>query len=100
MALRTGYALPLGKAEEDLEMKDFASGQVDSKLNTLNNQDSTFAVEVIPTGAAVSDSNPRYQLPESMLLGYTPLSGGVGDLSTTDVTFSNAGSSGVVRLTS
>jgi len=28
MALRTGYALPLGKAEEDLEMKDFASGQV------------------------------------------------------------------------
>jgi len=80
--------------------QDFASGQVDSKLNTLNNQDSTFAVEVIPTGAAVSDSNPRYQLPESMLLGYTPLSGGVGDLSTTDVTFSNAGSSGVVRLTS
>ncbi|HEX5098761.1 MAG TPA: hypothetical protein VFV94_04645 [Polyangiaceae bacterium] len=28
MALRTGYAVPLGKAEDDLDMSDFASGQV------------------------------------------------------------------------
>jgi hypothetical protein len=80
--------------------QDFASGSVDAKLDALNNSDDPFVVEVTPTSAAVGPTNPKYRLPESMLLGFTPLGGGVGDLSTTDVTFSNAGASGVVRLTS
>lgn len=80
--------------------QDFATGSLDAKFNTLNNQTTPFVVEVVPTAAAVSASNPKYRLPEAMLLGYNPLGGGVGDLSTTDVTFSNAGASGVMRLTS
>ena len=79
--------------------QDFATGSLDAKFNTLNNQDTPFVVEVTPTSGTVGPANPKYRLPEAMLLGYTPLGGGVGDLSTTDVTFSNAGASGVVRLT-
>lgn len=80
--------------------QDFATGSVDATLNALNNQEEPFEVVVVPTSASVGATNPSYTLPEAMLLGYTPLSGGVGDLSTTDVTFSNAGASGVVRGTS
>jgi hypothetical protein len=80
--------------------QDFATGSVDSTLSALNDQEEPFPVEVTPRNAAVSPTNPKYRLPEAQLLGYTPLSGGVGDLSTTDVTFSNAGASGVVRVTS
>lgn len=79
--------------------QDFATGSVDAKLNTLNNQDTPFEVIVKPRNIAVSATNPKYRQPESMLLGYTPLSGSPGDLSTTDVTFSNAGVSGVIRET-
>jgi hypothetical protein len=77
--------------------QDFATGSVDAKLSALNDSDATFEVTVKPRKQAVSATNPRYRQPESMLLGYTPLSGSPGDLSTTDVTFSNAGVSGVVR---
>lgn len=77
--------------------QDFATGSVDEKFNTLNNQVAPFVVIVQPTNAAISASNPKYTLPEAMLLGYNPISGGVGDLSTTDITFSNAGVSGVIR---
>lgn len=79
--------------------QDFVTGSVDAKFSALNNQTTPFVVEVTPTSSPVSASNPKFRLPESMLLGYTPLAGGVGDLSTTDVTFTNAGSSGVVRVT-
>lgn len=79
--------------------QDFAAASVDATLSALNNSDATFQVLVVPASGVISATNPGYRLAEAQLLGYTPLSGGVGDLSTTDVTFSNAGDLGVERLT-
>jgi len=82
--------------------QDFAAASVDATLSALNDQDTTFEVIVVgdaDTTADISATNPGYRIAESQLLGYTPISGGVGDLSTTDVTFSNAGDLGVERLT-
>lgn len=79
--------------------QDFDAGSVNSVLGPLNDQDAPFKVIVKPTAAAVSATNPAFVLPESQLLGYTPLAGSVGDLSTTDITFSNAGDQGVVEVT-
>lgn len=78
--------------------QDFDPASVDATLSPLNDSDDTFKVIVIPQAGAVSATNPAYVLPEAQLLGYTPLAGSVGDLSTTDVTFSNAGDQGVVRV--
>lgn len=78
--------------------QDFDVGSVDATLSPLNDSEDTFTVIVIPTDAAVSATNPAYILDEAHLLGYSPLSGGAGDLSSTDVTFSNAGDKGVERI--
>jgi hypothetical protein len=78
--------------------QDFAAASTDATLSALNDQDTTFTVVVVPTDAAVSATNPAYIIDEAQLMGYTPLSGGVGDLSTTDVTFTNAGDAGVERI--
>jgi hypothetical protein len=79
--------------------QDFDAGSVHATLAPLNDQATPFPVVVTPTAAPVSATNPSFSLPEAQLLGYTPLSGGVGDLSTTDITFSNAGDLGVVIAT-
>jgi hypothetical protein len=76
--------------------QDFDAASVHAVLSALNDQDEPFEVQVIPTADAISATNPAFTLPEAQLLGYTPLSGGVGDLSTTDVTFTNAGDQGLV----
>jgi hypothetical protein len=79
--------------------QDFDAGSVDAVHSVLNDQDLPFKVIVKPTSGAVSATNPAFVLPEGQLLGYNPLSGSVGDLSTTDITYSNAGDQGVVRVT-
>jgi len=78
--------------------QDFDTGSVHQTLAPLNDQEDPFEVVVIPTDAAVSAQNPAFRLSESQLLGYTPLSGGVGDLSTTDITFTNSGDLGLEIL--
>jgi hypothetical protein len=76
--------------------QDFDAGEVHATLNPLNNTETPFPVVVKPTSAAASATNPSFTLPAAQLLGYTPLSGGVGDLSTTDITFTNSGDQGIV----
>jgi hypothetical protein len=79
--------------------QDFDAGSVNATLGPLNDTDTPFKVIVTPTSDAVSATNPAFVMPDAQLLGYTPLGGSVGDLSTTDVTFSNAGDQGVVEVT-
>jgi hypothetical protein len=82
--------------------QDFDTGSVHDTLNALNDQSTTFEVLIVPDGDAsgITATNPGFRIAEAHLLGYSPLSGGVGDLSTTDVTFTNAGDLGVEVLTS
>ena len=78
--------------------QDFDTASVDDTLSALNDQETTFEVEVIPDAGVISATNPGYRIAEAQLMGYSPLSGGVGDLSTTDITFTNAGDAGVERI--
>lgn len=78
--------------------QDFAAANVDAVLYPLWNNETEFTVEVRPTSGAVSASNPKYTA-TCILLEYTPMSGDVGDLSETEVTFP-AQRTGITRATS
>jgi hypothetical protein len=78
--------------------QDFAASQVDSVLYPLWNNETEFPIEVRPTSSAVSATNPKYT-GTCVLLEYQPLSGSVGDLSETEVTFPTQ-RTGITRATS
>jgi hypothetical protein len=78
--------------------QDFAAAQVDATLYPLWNNETEFTVEVRPTSSAASTTNPKYTA-TCILLEYQPLSGKVGDLSETEVTFP-AQRTGITRATS
>lgn len=78
--------------------QDFNAAEVDATLYPLYNNETEFTVTVKPHAAAVSATNPLYS-GTCILLEYTPLSGKVGDLSTTKVTFPSQ-RTGITRATS
>lgn len=78
--------------------QDYAAGEVDQTLFPLYNNETEFTVVVKPTAAAVSATNPSYT-GTCILLEYQPLSGSVGDLSETEVTFPSQ-RTGIARATS
>lgn len=77
--------------------QDFAAAEVDATLYPLYNAETEFTVTVKPTAAAVSANNPLFSA-TCVLLEYQPLSGKVGDLSETQVSFLTQ-RSGVTRAT-
>jgi hypothetical protein len=79
--------------------QDFAAGSLDATLWPLSQSGSTFLISVKPTSAAVSSTNPRYDM-NGILLSYNPIDGGVGDASSTDVSIPNGAQSGLTRNTS
>lgn len=81
-------------------IQDYAASQVDETLWPLKQGEAAFPVECKPFSTAPSATNPRYKMLEAMLFNYTPISGSVGQVSTTQVTFKNVGSTGLERLTS
>lgn len=66
--------------------QDFAAAEVNATLFPLYENGTEFTVAVQPFQGAVSATNPSFS-GTCILLEYTPLSGKVGDLSTTKVTF-------------
>lgn len=64
--------------------QDFDAASVDAVLYPLYDLETEFEVEVRPTSAAVSPTNPSYT-GDCILLEYSPLDGKVGDLSETKV---------------
>lgn len=76
--------------------QDFASGKVDDVLWPLSNTNTAFTVQVSDLDSPGMDP---YRM-TSRLYGYQPMSGAVGEASTTEVTFRNAASGGVTRITS
>lgn len=81
-------------------IQDYAASQVDETLWPLKIGEAAFPVEIKPSSGARSATNPCYKMAESMMFNYTPISGSVGQVSTTQVTFKNVGESGLERLTS
>lgn len=85
----------LGDAKITLAFfQDFAAAKVDATLWPLVG--TTFPVTVKPTSAAVSTTNPRYDM-TGTLLSYAPIAGAVGAASTTNVEIVNAASTGLTR---
>lgn len=66
--------------------QDFSTSAVDSVLWPLYNAETEFTVKIRPTSGAKAVDNPEY-LATCILLEYQPLSGKIGDLSDTSVTF-------------
>lgn len=81
-------------------LQDFAASQIDALLSPMYSNNTVGSIQVRPTSAAASSTNPSYSLGSAVMTSYNPISGGVGDASTTDVSFRNAGTAGVVRGTS
>ncbi len=78
--------------------QDYDAASVDATLWPLHDAEEEFVVVVKPTSAAVALTNPSYTM-TAVLPEFAPIAGGVGELSTTDVTFQNSGSSGIVKAT-
>lgn len=77
--------------------QDFAASSVDDTLFPLYDNETEFPIVVRPTSAAVGASNPQYT-GTCILLEYQALSGDVGSLSETSVTFP-AQRDGIARAT-
>ena len=82
-----------GLKDWGLEMtlkQDFATGGPDSVLFDLIGNTSPTLIEVTANGATPSATNPLYS-GNAVLSTYTPLGGGVGELSTTPANFMASG---------
>jgi hypothetical protein len=75
--------------------QDYAAASVHATLQPLYDSGGTFSVNVKPTQAVTSATNPRISLTTARMFGYNPLAGGVGDASTFDTEFRNAGTAGI-----
>lgn len=74
---------------------DFASAGINNIIQPLYASGGTFGVEIRPTSAAVSATNPKATM-TARIYSYSGISGGVGDASTFDAAFRNAGTAGLV----
>lgn len=79
-------------------LQDYAAGSVDATLAAQSLVSVGFVVEIRPVNGARSVTNPGYVM-TALMYGYNPVSGGVGDAATVDVTFRNAAQTGIQRLT-
>jgi hypothetical protein len=87
----------LGDATITVEvLQDFAAGEVDATIWPLSTTSTPFTVAVRPVNAAISATNPEYQM-SSLLYSYSPIAGSIGDAMTTELTFRNAAQAGLVR---
>jgi hypothetical protein len=77
--------------------QDFAATELDSILWPLSTDNVPFSVRVRQSSDPISATNPEYRLEESLMFGYSPIAGSVGEASTTEVEFRNAGQGGLTR---
>jgi len=71
-----------------------------SPLSPLISSITPVAVEVRPTSAARSATNPAALLATALMFDYKMLDAGVGDVPTTTATFKNSGNAGMTYPTS
>lgn len=89
----------LGDSTITLEVfQNFDAGSVDSIFWPLAQSGGTFGVEVRPTSASASATNPKYTM-TGAVFEFNPLAGAVGEASKTNVVIRNAGTAGIARGT-
>lgn len=75
--------------------QDYASASVHQTLQPLYDAGGTFALYVKADAATTTSTNPRIEMITARMFGYNPIAGAVGEASTLDVSFRNAGTAGV-----
>ena len=78
--------------------QDYAASSVYSIFQPLYASGGTFGVEVRPTSAAVSSTNPKATM-TGRLYSFNPIAGAVGDAASTDIAIRNAGTAGLTMAT-
>ena len=85
----------LGDAKITIQMfQDFAAGKTHATLQPLLGSSTPVTIEVRPTSAARSATNPASVM-SGLLMNYNMLSGGIGEASTTTAEFVNASQTGM-----
>lgn len=79
--------------------QDFAAAKTHATLQPLISSSTPFTVEVRPTSAARSATNPAI-LMTALLMNYSGLDGSVGEASTITAEFQNASQTGITYPTS
>ena len=99
-ATNKAVAKGLGDATISVQLfQDFAAGKVHSTLQPLIGSSSTVQIEVRPTSAARSATNPAAVM-QGLLMNYNMLGGGVGEASTITADFVNGSQTGMTYPTS
>jgi hypothetical protein len=80
--------------------QDYAAASVHQTLQPLYDAGGTFNVFVKMHQTATTATNPRIEMNTAKMYGYNPIAGDVGDASTMDVEFRNAGTAGITYGTS
>jgi hypothetical protein len=75
--------------------QDFAAGKTHATLAPLIGSTTPVAVEVRPTSAARSATNPAAFLATALMFDYNMLDASVGDVPMTTATFKNSGNAGL-----
>ena len=95
-ATAKAYAKGLGDASMDIVLfQDFATGKVHQTLSPLISSTTPVAIEVRPTSAARSATNPAALLATALMFNYKMLDASVGDVPVTTATFKNNTNSGM-----
>lgn len=68
-------------------MQDFAAASVEATIFPLVGTQTTVTFEPIKSAGTPSTSNPTYTITGAYLASHTPLSGGVGELGMTSLSF-------------
>jgi hypothetical protein len=90
----------LGEASMDIVLyQDFAAAKTHATLSPLISSTTPVAVEIRPTSAARSATNPAALLASALMFNYKMLDASVGDVPTTTATFKNSGNAGMTYPT-
>jgi hypothetical protein len=76
--------------------QDFAAGSVDATVQPIAAAGTAVAIAVKVAAGAISATNPEYQM-TGRAFTYNPVNGSMGEMSSTEVTFKNASTTGLVR---
>ena len=75
--------------------QDFAAAKTHATLSPLISSTTPVAIEVRPTSAARSATNPAALLSTALMFDYAMLDASVGDVPMTSATFKNSGNAGM-----
>lgn len=80
--------------------QDFGASGIDQKFYALWNNGTAFRVKMRPVDAAVSTTNPSYQVTKARVFSITPISGAHGELLQQEVQIRACSGATLVRSTS